>query len=88
MAENLVSVTEAASILNLGRSQVLKLCNQGRLNAQKVGKTWVIPREAVENYKPAPTGFALIWEKRRAEEAAMQDEIKAAVDEAKKGEDQ
>ncbi len=70
MMEDLVSVTEAASVMGLGRSQVLKLCKQGRITAQKVGSTWVISRASAESYKPGPQGFAVVWQRRRAKEGA------------------
>lgn len=44
---DLVSVTEAMQITNLSKSQVLWLCNNGRLDAKKVGNTWVIELQAL-----------------------------------------
>ncbi len=90
MDSELISVTEAASVMSLGRSQVLRLCNCGRLpGAQKVGNTWVIPRSSVETYKPGPQGFAAVWEQRRAEKAAKRADdaalIEAALKEARVG---
>ena len=81
---DLVSVTEAMKIMKLSQSQVLVLCNHGRLDAKKVGKTWIISRESAENYKPAPRGFAVVWERRRAKEVALNDEIKSALEQAAK----
>ena len=82
--KSLLSVTEAAAIMGLGRSQILRLCNQNRLNgAQKIGNTWVIPRESVEAYEPGPQGFAAVWERRKAEQAALREEIASAVSAAK-----
>ena len=82
--KSLLSVTEAAAIMGLGRSQILRLCNQNRLNgAQKIGNTWVIPRESVEAYEPGPQGFAAVWERRNAERAALREEIEAAISAAK-----
>lgn len=68
--QELVSVTEAAGIMGLGRSQVLRLCNSGRIDARKVGNTWIIPRTSAETYKPGPQGFAVVWQRRRAKEEA------------------
>ena len=84
---DLVSVTEAMKIMKLSQSQVLVLCNNGRLDAKKVGKTWIISRESAENYKPAPRGFAVVWERLRAKEAALNDEIKSALEQAAKHKD-
>ena len=85
--KSLLSVTEVAAIMELGRSQILRLCNQHRLyGAQKIGNTWVIPRSSVEAYEPGPQGFAAVWERRRAERAALREEIAAAIS-ADKGEE-
>jgi excisionase family DNA binding protein len=81
----LVSVTQASEILGLGRSQILRLCNSGRLEgAEKVGNGWVIPREAIETYQPDMKGFSVVWEKRRATANALQSEIQQAINSAKK----
>lgn len=55
--EDLLSVQEAANILNLDRSRIGKLCRQGRFkNARKVGERWVIPRESVTNFRRLTPG--------------------------------
>jgi len=55
--ENYLSVTEAASVMGKGRNLVGKLCRTGRLaGAVQIGTTWIIPREAVLNYKPEKRG--------------------------------
>jgi excisionase family DNA binding protein len=83
--KQLMSVTEAAEALQLGRSQILRLCKQSRfLGAEKVGKTWVIPGEAVEKYQPSEKGFAVVWKKRQAEQAAQQAELQQAIEAAKR----
>jgi len=85
--KDLLSVTEASGIMGLGRSQILRLCNQNRLHgAQKIGNSWVIPRLSVEAYEPGPQGFAAVWERRKAERTALREEVEAAVS-AAKGED-
>ena len=82
--KDLLSVTEASGIMGLGRSQVLRLCNQNRLHgAQKIGNTWVIPRVSVETYEPGPQSFTTVWERRKAEQAALREKVAAAVSAAK-----
>lgn len=55
--EEFVSASEAANIMGLDRSRIGVLCREGRfVGAQKVGNTWIIPREAVLNHKPLPPG--------------------------------
>lgn len=76
----MLSVTEASEIMGLGRSRILRLCNQSRLpGAQKIGNTWVIPRASIEAYEPGPQGGAAVWERRKAERAALREEVKAAL---------
>jgi excisionase family DNA binding protein len=45
---DLVSVSQAAEILGVSRQRVLELAKAGKLDAVKVGDTWVIPAAAVE----------------------------------------
>ena len=57
IVEDLVSVQEAANMLSLDRSRIGKLCRQGRFDgARKIGERWVIPRDAVINFKRRPPG--------------------------------
>ncbi len=42
----LISTAEAATILNISQQQVRKLCANGILEAQKIGKGWVVDRES------------------------------------------
>lgn len=52
-----VPVKDAAEMLGLSRVRVQELVLQGRFNgAFQIGRTWLIPRESVENYKPLPRG--------------------------------
>ena len=55
--EDYLSVTEAANVMGKGRNFVGKLCRAGRFpGAAQIGMTWIIPREAVLNYKPEKRG--------------------------------
>ncbi len=65
----LVSVEEAAKILGYEKSSVTLLCRKGKLEgAFRIGHQWMIPRTVIENYKPAPQGFAAVWARRRQAE--------------------
>ena len=60
---------EAARYINRTDSLIRKLCKAGKLQgAVKVGNTWIIPEETIKNYVPAPTGFAVVWSRRRERE--------------------
>ena len=50
---NLISVPQAAMIKGCSKTYILKLINQGRLKAQKVGRDWVIRREDLNSIAPA-----------------------------------
>ena len=50
---------------------------------QKIGGVWVIERNSAEHYKPALRGFAVVWQRRRAEEAELNKKIQTALAEAK-----
>lgn len=69
-----VSTAEGAAILGYGQEHVNLLCRKGELRgAKKVGRNWVVPRSALDEYKPGPQGFAAHPEKnprKRKEERA------------------
>ncbi len=48
---------QAAELLQLPRRTVLELCRRGELGARKLGRTWRIPRQAIERvFAPAADG--------------------------------
>ncbi len=49
--DKFVSVAQAAELLGITRQAVLKRIRTGRLRATKVGRNYIVPREAVQ---PAP----------------------------------
>lgn len=58
ISENLVSAREAANILGITPARIGLLCRQGRFKgAEKIGVGWIIPREAVTNFKRLPPGM-------------------------------
>jgi excisionase family DNA binding protein len=85
ISEKYITVTDAAKQLNLTSGHVRQLCIDGKFpEAEKMGKTWIIPREAVEKYQPEEKGFAAVWKKKHAREAAQQAELQQAIDAAKR----
>ena len=75
----LVSVEEAAKILGYEKSSVTLLCRKGKLEgAFRIGHQWMIPRKVIEDYQPAPQGFAAVWARRRAAEKAQSEAELAA----------
>ena len=87
--EEFITIEEAMTLSGYTRRNITDLCKKGKLpGARKMGKQWLVPKQALENYTPGPRGFAAVWEKIRAEEAALRDEIKGAVDEARGGDEE
>ena len=47
-----ISSAEAALLINKSQSQMQFLCRTGKLDAVKIGKTWIIKKESIMNYTP------------------------------------
>ena len=45
-----LSVSEVAEYLGVGKNRVYELLNTGKLNGFRMGSTWKISRMALENY--------------------------------------
>jgi excisionase family DNA binding protein len=58
---DLVSVSDAAEVLQLDRSRVRALAASGELSARKIGGVWLIDRSSIEQRRehPAPAGRPL-----------------------------
>ena len=55
--EDYVDQATAAAMLNISRSRISQLCNQGRFqNAIKVSWSWIIPKSSIEKFTPRPRG--------------------------------
>ena len=48
IAEDLITVAEAAKILNRSIEQVRRYLREGKLPGQRIGQQWFIPRGALE----------------------------------------
>jgi len=55
----LYSTAEAAEILGLTQSLVRRYCRDGRLPCIRVGRSWAITQEALDEFRdtPRPTGY-------------------------------
>src|SRR5690554_3216076 len=51
MKSTIITIKDTAQILNLTSQQVRNLCRENKLEAEKIGATWILTREIVENYK-------------------------------------
>lgn len=76
LREKYVTTAEAAEMLGRGANLIAKLCQAGRLpGAEKIGNTWMIPRESVENYTPMKQRGRTKAERRAAELACIRAEL-------------
>lgn len=72
LTDEYISVHDAALMLNVDRSRINVLLKQGRfLGAVKIARNWVIPREAVENFKRLPPGGRKNLKQQHKDDAAM-----------------
>lgn len=56
--EDLVPAREAGKMLNVNRARIGVLCREGRFKgAVKTTLGWLIPREAILNFKRLPPGL-------------------------------
>ena len=63
---------EAAKTLGISTARIRQLCLDGRFEgALKIGRSWIIPREAVLNHKPLPPGVKPRAERLREERATL-----------------
>ncbi len=63
---------------------IAKLCQAGRLpGAEKMGNSWVIPRESVLKYQPSKRGVKPRSERVKAERVALREEVEAAISAAR-----
>jgi hypothetical protein len=53
VAEEIMSVTDAARKLGVTRSAVIKAARTGRIQGKKIGHTWALLRRSVESYEVA-----------------------------------
>ena len=84
LVDDLWSVSEAAKELGVDRTRANILCRQGRFaGAAKIGRNWVIPREAVENFQRLKPGVKSKTKQQREEDrtliAQTLEELKGSV---------
>ena len=51
---NLLTTNEAAVQLGLDPSLIRRYCREGRIEAQQVGRDWVIEQEALDTFAEIP----------------------------------
>jgi hypothetical protein len=82
--EEYVTSAEASEMVGKAARFIAQLCQDGKLpGAQKIAKTWLIPRESVLNYKPGPRGPKPRKARLAAEKAAILAQAKGTKEELK-----
>jgi excisionase family DNA binding protein len=51
MKNTLLTTIQAGEMLNVSRKMIIKLINEGRITAEKLGRDYVISRDEVERYQ-------------------------------------
>ena len=78
--DDFVSAAEAARMLNITSVRIGFLCRKGRFKgAEKIGSSWVIPREAVVNHKRLPPGSKPKTPKRNSDELIIKTTLEQAT---------
>ena len=55
--EDYVDQVTAGKLLNVTQGRISQLCSQGRFQgAMKIGWSWIIPKETIENFQPLRRG--------------------------------
>jgi len=52
-----MTTDEAAKVLGYSPEYVRRMLRKGKLPSEKMGRLWLIPRDAVEEYKEAVKGL-------------------------------
>lgn len=56
--QQLITVSQAAKISKYSAKHIRHLCATGKIDgAVLMGKTWVMPADALDAYMPGPRGF-------------------------------
>ena len=81
--KNYVDSVEAGRLLNITDARIRKLCLDGRFaGALKTGKSWLIPKQSVENFTRLPPGKK---SRKNQNEAFIKEEFEK-IDETKESE--
>lgn len=54
---NLITVKEMQELLGIGRNTAYDLIHQNKIKCFRLGKSWKIPRQALEDYVRSETGI-------------------------------
>jgi len=50
MIDELLNTKKAAEFLQLDQSRIRQLCIEGKIEAEKIGRDWIIKKEALNDY--------------------------------------
>lgn len=80
LTDEYMSVHDAAIMLNVDRTRINRLLNQGRFDgAVKIARNWVIPRASVENFQRLKPGVKSRTKQQHEEDKAMIERLREAT---------
>ena len=82
--EDMLSIRDVMRILDLSRTRITVLLQQGRFPGSvkketKIGSYWAVPREAVENFQRLPAGRKSKTKQRKAEDEALMQKVRGPL---------
>ena len=84
LSEHLISASDAGVMLGISTVRMNVLLRQGRFaGAEKIGRNWIIPREAVENFKRLPPGVKSKTKQQQTEDREIRARTLEALGEVK-----
>ena len=80
LTDEYMSVHDAAIMLNVDRTRINRLLNQGRFDgAVKIARNWVIPRASVESFQRLKPGVKSRTKQQHEEDKAMIERLKGEM---------
>lgn len=81
--DDYISMEDAAQLSGYTRRMITNLCVAGKLpGARKMGNQWIVPRQALLEYRPDPPG-PKPGSKRKKKEDPLEAELREAIAQAK-----
>ena len=80
LTDEYMSVHDAAIMLNVDRTRINRLLNQGRFDgAVKIARNWVIPRASVESFQRLKPGVKSRTKQQHEEDKAMIERLRGEM---------
>ena len=70
---NLLNTKRAAKILKVDQSRIRQLCIEGKIEADKIGRDWIIKPEAIEDYIKSNKKLKKIFDVQKKKAMSLED---------------